>query len=162
LQKGNSTPLVIGDEILVGAIDGTIKHFTEINENSINQESWKFADIFISGMTGLTAGDLSNDGYLELIVGNARGGLHLLTQNPEFNAITSVRPKPLPLQVFPNPASEFIEVRTDEIPKELILYNTLGQQWHFTNTNKISVKEMPSGVYFLKINNRSAKVLIQH
>jgi len=162
LQRGNSVPLTIGDEILVGAIDGTIKHFTEINENSINQEAWKFADIFISGMTGLTAGDLNNDGHLELIAGNAKGGLHLLTQNPEFNGIISVRPKPLPLQVFPNPASEFIEVRTDEMPKELILYNTLGQQWHFTNTNKISVKEMPSGVYFLKINNRSAKVLIQH
>jgi len=161
-QNGNSSPFFIGDDLLIGTVDGTIKYFNEIDENSVNQISDMFSNIYLSGITGLTAGDLNNDGYLELVTGNARGGLHLFTQDPSFNGLASVFIQSLPLQVFPNPADEYIELLGNEIPDEVHLYNTLGQQWHFTNTKKISVKNMPTGIYYLKTKHRSAKVLIQH
>lgn len=73
----------------------------------------------------------------------------------------------LEVQVYPNPATDYINVVSEFNVTSLSLYNMLGQQLLTTTGNKrLSVAQMPNGAYILKVQHEagviSKKVVIQH
>lgn len=59
------------------------------------------------------------------------------------------------LTVYPNPARDFIQIQTpNQINvSEITIRNNLGSIVYNGNDNKISIKHLPSGIYFLTIGN---------
>jgi beta-glucanase (GH16 family) len=55
--------------------------------------------------------------------------------------------------VYPNPSSDFVTIRTNEIIEKVVLYNTLGQIVvnKNTDTKQLNVKNLKAGLYLLKI-----------
>ncbi|QOD61718.1 T9SS type A sorting domain-containing protein [Polaribacter haliotis] len=61
------------------------------------------------------------------------------------------------LEVFPNPSSNFIEIKTSANIKEICIYNTLGQRKIKQKIRKIDVSELNSGVYILSVITSNGK-----
>ncbi len=56
--------------------------------------------------------------------------------------------------VYPNPATEFINIDFDKIPEKLEIYDVLGKKIYenstVNNSNTINIKPFANGVYFIK------------
>jgi len=76
-------------------------------------------------------------------------------------------------QMFPNPASSFVTLRfqhayTEEVKIELIdmfgkVHKTeIIKQFNFGNMHIISVQGLPSGLYFIRINDQESRKLIKY
>ena len=67
--------------------------------------------------------------------------------------------------VYPNPASSFVTVITNEAKQsQLIICNTLGEQvgnWKLAvGKNEINVSNLPNGIYFARIGNSVKKIVV--
>ncbi|MDG1804315.1 T9SS type A sorting domain-containing protein [Flavicella sp.] len=64
--------------------------------------------------------------------------------------------------IYPNPASEIIEIKLNDLREEDIkIYTVLGQDLtHFTsyNSNRLNISKLPKGHYILKVKTFSKKV----
>jgi hypothetical protein len=64
--------------------------------------------------------------------------------------------------LFPNPATEYIEIQTSEV-SEIKIINTLGESVmtvetrHAVSLQRIDVSHLPPGVYFLRIGDQTRK-----
>jgi hypothetical protein len=65
------------------------------------------------------------------------------------------------VEVYPNPASTKIVVRCQmsDVSKEL--YNSVGQLVLSTKENEIDVRNLNSGMYYLKVGNQTKKVVVE-
>jgi len=65
-------------------------------------------------------------------------------------------------QIFPNPASNEVNIKGNVAPKALHLYNIFGQILYenaqCTANMKISVATLPAGIYFIKIDTEQGNV----
>lgn len=57
--------------------------------------------------------------------------------------------------IYPNPASEFIQVDTDV--ESLWLYNMQGQLIQMSTVNRMNVRDLPAGIYTLLIRTKNGK-----
>jgi hypothetical protein len=57
--------------------------------------------------------------------------------------------------IYPNPASEFIQVDTDV--ESLWLYNMQGQLIQTSTVNRMNVRDLPAGIYNLHIRTKDGK-----
>jgi hypothetical protein len=64
------------------------------------------------------------------------------------------------LEVYPNPASSNIYIKTESKGKRE-LYNSVGQLLFSTDTNEIDVSKYASGIYYMKVKNAISKVIIE-
>ena len=60
------------------------------------------------------------------------------------------------IEIFPNPTSSFIEIKTDEIPSHLAIFDLYGKTVlekvdGFSESMNISLHNISSGIYFVKI-----------
>lgn len=114
--------------------------------------------LFIQNYININLGSGTTDAYLQ--------------NNPSANSINfsalSVEDEVLQnnIKIFPNPASEFINI-SSSIEIEIVkMFNLLGKEVLSTNeTSQLKVNHLQSGIYFLKIfaNKRSAtkKIVIK-
>lgn len=71
------------------------------------------------------------------------------------------------IKLYPNPSSDFIFIETNSnINDEICFYNILGtlvykQKTSYTDNNKyqVNIKELKTGVYFIKIQNKNIKFI---
>lgn len=67
--------------------------------------------------------------------------------------------------IYPNPATTEITVNNNTNEKTLVeMFNLVGQKVYseqFVNTTKINVSNMKAGVYMLKVNNHTTKVVVR-
>jgi hypothetical protein len=79
-------------------------------------------------------------------------GTNLSTDNVELEKIL----------IYPNPASEIIEIKVNNLREEDIkIYTVLGQDLtHFTsyNSNRLNISKLPTGYYILKVKTFANKV----
>ena len=57
------------------------------------------------------------------------------------------------LVAYPNPAKDFIEIKTNTKIESVQICDNLGRILKTENTAKINVSNLEKGVYYLKINN---------
>ncbi|MBK8634606.1 MAG: T9SS type A sorting domain-containing protein [Saprospiraceae bacterium] len=102
--------------------------------------------------------DLNNDGKLDFMIGNERGGLTYFASDIVIgDPITSITSTAISneYQIFPNPASEEIIVSGIKENTHFLILNTAGQiiqRGQFANEmEKLDLQQLRSGVYFLQL-----------
>lgn len=66
------------------------------------------------------------------------------------------------LTVYPNPSSEFIKISNLKSTKSYRIYNVLGNEIKngiISNNEQIDIRDLTNGLYFLKFDNRTIKLL---
>jgi hypothetical protein len=112
--------------------------------------------------TAIAVGNMDNDNYLDLIVGNYAGGLAFYkgVTPPDKSltvAITDVVQEKSSLQIFPNPTREKLHVKSYELEVERIdIYDVMGRflQSKIVNLQSqimLDVSEFPAGFYIIKV-----------
>jgi len=74
---------------------------------------------------------------------------HLLSGAPELSAENEIR-------VFPNPATEYIDVHSQEVIKHLHVYSTLGTEVFYASpaAMKIRIPYLNAGIYMVRIETK--------
>lgn len=111
--------------------------------------------------------DINKDGFYELLVGNARGGLQLFS-TPWRNALVSNNKNEpssaFRLKIYPNPATDIIHVEpelfTEIFEGKLSITDALGRIL-FTHNNyrlgeELSISILPKGYYFIRLESKKA------
>ncbi|NNL91594.1 MAG: T9SS type A sorting domain-containing protein, partial [Saprospiraceae bacterium] len=100
--------------------------------------------------------DIDNDGQLEVIIGNSRGGLTFY--NTDIDALTSTKDittlQNTYFSIIPNPATDKITIDTDSVLNiEVInIYNAQGQKFVCNKSGaQIDISNLIPGVYFINI-----------
>nr|AOE12340.1 cell surface protein [uncultured bacterium] len=165
IQNGFSSPKLVdinGEyHLFSGSISGrTYLHnniegnlyglFTQLN--SINNNVWE------GGKTSISLTYLDNDSLIDLIIGNQCGGIAyfkgdstIYTSNNEIqNTFT----------IYPNPATHIIYMVNNK--KETInIYNSIGELVISTKKDKINIKNLAAGIYFVKTENKTSQFIKQ-
>lgn len=105
--------------------------------------------------------DIDQDGTLDVLIGNERGGLSWYQSNlpSDFSVANNNLPKPFALKIFPNPAGDYCTVSTDipSIQGDLNLYDIGGRQVFKTkwksNTMDIDLTPFPAGIYLIELKS---------
>ncbi len=168
---GYSVPCFFEDTIgkyklFVGSEQGYIHYYKNI-ENNLNstfkEEDPHLLYIYEGFRTGVATGDLNNDGYLDMIIGNYSGGLCYYKGSeplPQSDISIFNKPNDIDIQIFPNPASKILNLN---IKKELdynkidfFIYSSLGKivlkNTLFKNDLKIDIANLPNGIYIICIS----------
>ena len=65
--------------------------------------------------------------------------------------------------VYPNPMSDVLNIELGDSQTDIVIYNSLGQvvrrYENMSGDMQINVAELKSGMYFIRINNETTKVI---
>jgi hypothetical protein len=68
------------------------------------------------------------------------------------------------IKIYPNPAREFIQIKSDESVQYIEIFNAEGERIYFAKDHEnhaVSVTKWPAGIYFLRTDtNQTAKLVI--
>jgi len=176
-QTGFGTPVFVrdgGNEFLVtGNENGSIRSYRIENDFAVE---WQIIDSNIGEtFNGIRTvpdfADIDRDGFLEMVVGNYRGGLTFYKTNFAINtSSTDDISNDLKVLVFPNPANEAFQIQS-EIKGNWKLFDVNGKIVNSGNhtgfSTKISTTNLSEGIYFINIISEegisySEKVFVQH
>ncbi|MFN7115964.1 MAG: T9SS type A sorting domain-containing protein [Saprospiraceae bacterium] len=177
---GYSAPVLVAVRgsyrLLTGTDVGQIEMYNNIEENFYNAlmpESEQLGNVLVGAQSRVALADLNNDGLLEMMVGNQRGGLSAFKTNlPSGGTVPVTEPaSAFDVKIMPNPAATTLQIAVNayhNTPKTLQLFNAAGQlvlQQSWTDSYiSLNVSNLPEGVYFVKIELQgqvaSEKVII--
>ncbi|MCB9041035.1 MAG: T9SS type A sorting domain-containing protein [Lewinellaceae bacterium] len=162
---GYSAPIVLDQQgayvLVTGTEVGQIEFYNGIEGNldgAFNPVTETMGDIHVGRRTRPAMADIDNDGLLEIIVGNERGGLSGFQTPLRLDSTSPASEAGLEraVKVFPNPALEWLRVEVDgKGLKQLWLFNASGQQvaqreWSGASA-RLDVSKLPAGLYFVKV-----------
>ncbi|MCB9265559.1 MAG: T9SS type A sorting domain-containing protein [Lewinellaceae bacterium] len=162
---GYSAPIVLDQEgqyiLITGTEVGQIEFYNDIEGNitgAFHQETETLGDIKVGRRTRPAMADIDNDGFLEIIIGNERGGLSGFQTPISLNSTSPAREavREEIVKVFPNPAGEWVTLQAGaEGKKSLSLFNSSGQlvaerQWNGERTT-VNTGGLPAGLYFARV-----------
>ncbi len=144
-------------QILLGSQAGRIKRYL-VDQPNLNSK-FPVIDSIMGGidegsLSTLSTYDIDNDGFLEMVVGNLRGGLSffnttLLTGQTSVDNTEMDRG----IAVFPNPVEDQLSIT---IPaglamKEVVLYSSTGQKVMDLDikSSQSSITDLAAGLYIL-------------
>lgn len=166
LPIGNSAPIITEldstetNYLLSNNFVGSLFLYNELEANNFNKLDTFYSGTNTGGIGGVDVADLNSDGFLDLVVGNDRGGITILTQDEMLNIPPVVgipNNNAHQINIYPNPAQETIFIETELKVKStsIHLVNSLGQVIKtFENqelNSSINIAELPKGIYFISI-----------
>lgn len=179
---GFSAPFVLeingAQTILTGTDQGQIEYY-QVNPQSISSKfkelDLNFGNIKAGARTRIALADINNDGFLEALVGNLRGGLNLYATNlPSSSSTTNINNiiDNTAIQVFPSITNSSFQYQIDRQQqrwlKDIKIYSTVGQEVSFEqNNNTLTFSNGASnGIYYVSFLFEqygvvSKKVLLQ-
>ncbi len=159
-NKGEASPAIFdtGDDFIVftGSASGRIMLYDKVSENldgAFREVTRDFGALRIGIQTKMDAADINNDGKIDLIIGNKRGGLNLFGTSLRTDAAVGTREisNSKALKVFPNPATDrvYFEWTKEVLENDAMLsvFDALGR--------KITQEEIQNGTHALDISNWS-------
>lgn len=172
---GNSIPYLYKNSnnktiLLVGSERGAIFHYDSIDNNLSG--NFKGLDTINSINRGPNAaptfGNLNSDNYLDLIIGNERGGLSFYYGKVGEAPTTSINEKAeLEWKVYPNPFGETLFIEHSFTQKTSYVIRDISGKTVLNGTlenNRIQTDELSNGVYLFTIlskNKVSTKKIIK-
>lgn len=158
---GNATPFFYRNEgdtltLLVGSESGYIHRFDEI-ESSLEGEFHERDTMFLHYLPGnfstIQAADLHNDGHLEYLTGNNRGGIHIFMRDPDVQITGPLVPEAI--NIYPNPAHDVLTFETNGTSCTYTISNVLGQVMiqdiADKSLNYIQIDKLEPGIYFFSV-----------
>lgn len=178
-NDGYATPIVVKDSannllLFTGSERGNIFEYL-INPANLRSGAFLLIDSdFLKFPVGdestITVADLNNDGLMEYVLGNARGGLSVYSESIWDTtalpvAVEAIEANDVQIRFYPNPAADYItcEINGVVLSNPVVeVYGLLGQKETAPvtiNGNKIglSTSNLSAGVYFVKVTD-SGKV----
>jgi len=166
---GSSAPLLFrspsGLNLLSGSDDkGLLLYRVGENLETFDPQPSALSSLKMGFQSRPALADINGDGFLEMLVGNARGGMQLFT-TPWPMVSTSLSSKPgsqvVSLRVVPNPAHDFITLLAGETGNEVIgrlaLFDAGGRllfhEYPHRLGSLLAVDHLPPGFYYLKIES---------
>lgn len=175
---GYSSPLVCDldkdgkYEIIVGGHDGRVSLFSNF-DLSPNRICTSIDSIFIEKENDLARpgnfgkkssvciGDINKDGSFEIIIGNIRGGLDLMEVQAKgiISSLSEKIKSQATYQVYPNPAQDFIVVKTDQNFKngKISVYDLNGKMILSETIDayekQLDMSSFISGFYIVKVES---------
>lgn len=115
--------------------------------------------------SGIAVSDLNNDGYLDVLIGNAAGGITFYKGCP-LNTNVEKLPNTvlIDFNIYPNPANNEITIETKNIADgnyiALDIYNIYGEKVKkiekvYNNQLKINISFLKRGIYFCELSNKN-------
>lgn len=163
--QGNSAPYFFeingAYELVVGAESGEILRYTDIESNGDYTQLGSLELTSLGRNIMPTFADINGNGRLELLLGNHRGGLSLMSSDWDANfLINSVDVLPmntLETSVYPNPVKETINVYVDS--KETIakvgIYDLSGKLLLESTNPAVNCKSLNAGIYIVEVSATS-------
>ncbi|HMQ47277.1 MAG TPA: T9SS type A sorting domain-containing protein [Saprospiraceae bacterium] len=163
--SGYSAPAIYdtGDDFIfvTGSEDGHIEFHNQVAGNiygNFVQQSDAFGQIKVGRLAKPAIADLDNDGLLDIVVGNERGGLSAYRTNVTVDGLIATRAveNSLDIQFFPNPAQSIAHIQLPfDGDKTLELWDTQGRLLKRVTVQEKQVEwpvsELPEGVYWLRV-----------
>lgn len=166
-----------GYQLLVGSQRGTIFKYSNIDNNlngTFTKVDTAFSNINEGYEATVSGADVNNDGKVDLLVGNFRGGATFYDSK-----ITGIHPQQQAfddaVQVYPNPAVENFTVKISQHvysgEVQFSLRDLFGKKItehiaRYGNSVKMEVSYLPSGIYLLQVNTGShsvvKKIIVSH
>ncbi|NVN93774.1 MAG: T9SS type A sorting domain-containing protein [Bacteroidetes bacterium] len=153
--------------LMVGNDEGKVYYYKNI-DNNLNGTFALMDTLFyvlnatkypiIEGSrSGVAISDINNDGYQDVFVGNAAGGLVFYKGSSQSITVSEIeRNNPIQFSIYPNPANNYIHIfatDNDETTScKIVITDILGKQlinFSFDNcdSKQISVSNLKDGVY---------------
>lgn len=151
-------------ELVVGTEDGVFWHYNNIDNNlggSFTLLSQNFGNLKEAGRCSIAAADIDNDGLLEWITGNLRGGLGLFTS--QISVSTEKTASFSSFQLYPNPVNKQLHLTfsPQSTQCKILIVNLLGEEI-YEKTLLPNIAEMTidtqffaSGLYFVRVGEGS-------
>lgn len=154
--------------LFMGTRFGDIEIYDQIDGNlngAFNLVSADFDNIQVGSNLTPVFADLDNDGLLDLLVGNDRGGLNYFETNLMMDGTVEVTPAPAASEetiVYPNPTRDilYLENRSSRPFLALTVVNAQGQIWRRyeprqATTLELHTADWSAGVYWLLIRTEA-------
>lgn len=160
-RQNNETTLICGNEqgklFFYNNIDNNLNgSFTLQSQDLPEQVGTNYLPLHEGIRVGLAVGNLDNDNYIDMIVGNYAGGFAYFKGLPGVPASIgeTVLPK---IHCYPNPASNFLHIETEqEETKHLQLFDLTGRKILETNFvgqyYQLDISALSPSMYILKLN----------
>ncbi len=165
---GSAAPVVLdfdGDyHIFSGSKTGYLLHYSNIDGNTdgdFTLETDFYGEIREGFNTHPAIADINNDGILDMVIGNERGGLSLFETNfyvdgtPVSTHYIYTKPE---VNIFPNPANDFFNIEIKNGNNTLVnmsVVNAVGQEvlkGSFTsNSHQVNCQNLSKGIYFVRL-----------
>ncbi|RMG79630.1 MAG: T9SS C-terminal target domain-containing protein, partial [Bacteroidetes bacterium] len=178
---GAPTVLDFGDsfKILLGSDNGKIKLYDHI-ENNLDGTFDLLTETFGNTKEGFrirqAAADLNDDGFLDLVVGNFRGGLSFFSTNLSTDGMISATQQidnQLFVKIFPNPADQFIRLEktgADAAPMRVRVFNSMGvslaERVFYSDEMTFETSRWPAGFYYIQMEQNgfifTQKIALHH
>ncbi|NQY11597.1 MAG: T9SS type A sorting domain-containing protein [Flavobacteriales bacterium] len=151
-------------KLLVGAENGAVRFYRHIDGNldgNFIVNTNNLTGIYEGERSGVAIADINNDSYLDIIIGNAGGGLAFYKGQDTTVGVLEIKTNSILVNVYPNPTSGIVNIEFNEVLKGRInvsVYNVMGEII-FSDRIKnkrgttIDLSAHSNGVYYLKITN---------
>ena len=155
--------------LFVGSQSGSLYYYKDIESNLLHGQKFTLADsnylyIYEGQYSSYAVGNLTNETYPDLIVGNYSGGLSFLKGvHPSLLGIDDFAPSYMSAEIFPNPAYDKINI---SFPKNVALetanisiYNSQGvcvltMIQNMPPVTTINVTALADGLYICTITGK--------
>lgn len=180
-STGHSAPFFIdyGDrfELFMGTEHATLERYSNI-DNNLNGDF----DVVDENVLTFPEGnflhpvfwDWNNDGFLDMVIGNERGGLSYYATNIALDGTvgTEELPTETAFAIYPNPATDQVNISWSEAlgnEAEVRLFDGQGKllrREQLTQAaSQMNLSGLPSGIYFLQLSSddtlQTEKLIIQ-
>ena len=166
--SGNSAPcpFYAGDKLylMCGTHDGFLQLYDCDPEDpnvTCDTIDLEFGNIYEGDQTSIDLDDIDADGFLEIVVGNKRGGFAIYNTIINLDGTISNIEESLVAQtevkIYPNPSTDVLYVESDFEISDYNVSNIYGKRIFggSLKNNKLNIANLPQGVYFVsfKIGN---------
>ncbi|WP_235295736.1 T9SS type A sorting domain-containing protein [Portibacter marinus] len=166
-SKASAAPRFYSDNmsslLLVANETGRVAIYdTDLEGASYDLISEDLLGQYLGRRLAVDVADIDGDGYLEMVIGNERGGLNfyntIIQTSGEISSVHDPSPTK-PLALYPNPVLHFLMV--PEGVSQVEIFNTMGQRIRSVQVNnrKVDVRSLPEGTYFLKSSEGNARFI---
>ncbi len=143
----NGVNLNLGMEIFTGSCSGT--SFVCDNSSSSTTNEFYESNTFTVGQTYYVRVFQTETSLITSF-------FNICVQNPTL----SISPKEIDfIKIYPNPVTDYIEIDSSIIVKEVNLFTLNGQLILNSKQNSLSVQNLPIGIYLLKVEDENGNVV---
>lgn len=149
IEESTQTPHIIannynGNLYLISDLDKTVFTFTD----SI------FSNIKTPGVGGVAVYDFNNDGFLEIMIGSANGGLNFYSQKNDIVPIKNYTQNLL--KIYPNPATNMLYITNSTALLNSEIFDCTGKLISTKNkvNGKLNIQHLSKGLYILKLQDK--------
>jgi hypothetical protein len=166
---GHSSPAVLDIngqyKLFTGTTDGRLEVYSNIDGNlggAFALDTEQFGNLRPGNRTHIAFGDVNNDGWLDALVGNYRGGLSLVSTDIPTGSVVKTNDTSYPnadwAALWPNPAqqSATIQLNRDWKPDFVEIRDVTGlvlkrEPWIGPVAQSIDLQELAAGIYFVRL-----------